>query len=208
MRDIARSLARGDPDARLGAASLLVVARQSGWHASAIRGIVAVVLGACALAWPEESAVILIALLTGYAALTGGSTLIVAVQLARAGLRAWPLALYAAVALMTAATLAFWPSPAALAMATLFAAWMVVAGTAELALAWRLRGVLPHLWPLAVTGLVSLAFAWVLIADPAWAVPVALRLFGIYALVTGAFLLGMAFRLRRWSAYTTVVLRA
>lgn len=177
---------------------LVRAARHAGWRGAAARGLGAVALGVCALAWPEASLAVLVALLAGYTLVAGGTALAVAVRVARAGHRAWPVLLYALVALAVAAALAFWPAPATYALVTLFAAWMVAAGVAELALARRMRGVLPHVWPLAAAGAASLAFAWVLLAQPAWAAGVAIRLVGIYAVVTGAFLLGLALRLRRW----------
>ena len=171
--------------------------RHHTWRSAYARGLAAVALGLCALAWPDASLVVLVAMLTGYTALAGGAAFTAGVQLARAGAPAWPLLTYALVALAVAAGLAFWPAPATVWLVTVFAAWMVASGVAEIALAVRLRGVLPHVWPLAATGVTSLAFAWVLLARPAVAHSVALRLVGIYALVTGAFLIGMAIRLRR-----------
>lgn len=184
-------LRAGDP------AALLGVARHGGWRGTALRGLAAVAFGLCALAWPEASLAVLLAVLTGYTAFAGGTTLVIAMQLARVGVRAWPLALYAVVALAAAAAIALWPAPATVLLVTVFAAWMVVAGSVELALTLRLRRVLPHVWPLGVVALTSLSFAWVLLAQPRWAAGVALRLVGLYALTTGAFLLGVAFRLRR-----------
>jgi uncharacterized membrane protein HdeD (DUF308 family) len=199
MHTIVRPSPYGSPAA--GAAPALTpAARHAGWRAAALRGIGALVLGLCALAWPEASLALLLALLTGYSLFAGGAALTLGLRLARAGARAWPMLGYAILALAVAAALAFWPRPATLTLVTLFAAWMVAAGAAEIALALRLRGVLRHVWPLAATGLTSLAFAWVLLAEPSWAVAVAIRLVGIYALVTGAFLLGMALRLWRWHA--------
>ena len=177
--------------------------RHHGWrHAvsrsAALRGTAALALGVCTLAWPEASLALLLALLAGYTALSGGAALTLAYRVARVGAPAWPLILYAVGALAVTAAIALWAAPAALVITTLFAAWMVVNGLSELLLASRLRGVLPHVWPLALTGVASLAFAWVLLAEPPWAAAVAVRLVGVYAVLSGVFLLGLALRLRAW----------
>lgn len=189
--DAARDEARDE-------ARLVAATRHVGWRSAALRGLAALALGVGALAWPEGSLAVLLALLAGYTAVSGGAALTLAWRLGRVGARVWPTLMYALVALAFAAAIAFWAAPVTIAMAMLFAAWMVVSGVSELALAWRLRGALPHVWPLALTGVASLAFAWVLLAEPPWAAPVAIRLVGVYAVLTGAFLLGMALRLRWW----------
>jgi uncharacterized membrane protein HdeD (DUF308 family) len=179
------------------------LATRHGWRhgasaSAALRGLAALALGVCALAWPEASLAVLLALLAGYTALSGGAALALAYRVARFGAPAWPLIVYAVVALAVTGVIALWAAPVTMVMVTLFAAWMVVSGLSELVLASRLRGVLPHVWPLALTGVASLAFAWVLLVEPPWAAAVAVRLVGVYAVLSGAFLLGLAFRLRTW----------
>ena len=181
------------------------LAVRHGWRhgasgSAALRGVAALVLGLCALAWPEASLAVLLALLAGYTALSGGAALALAYRVARIGAPAWPLIVYAVVALAVTAAIALWAAPVTMVMVTLFAAWMVVSGLSELVLASRLHGVLPRVWPLALTGVASLAFAWVLLAEPPWAAAVAVRLVGIYAVLSGTFLLGLALRLRAWDA--------
>lgn len=172
--------------------------RQGGWLAAAVRGVAAIALGLCALTWPELTLALLLALLAGYAAVTAGTALAVGQRVARAGGTAWPFLAFAGATLACIAALLWWPEPVTVVVVTMFAAWMVLAGAAELALAVRLRGVIAHVWPLAIVGAMSLGFAWVLLADPAWAAGLAIRLVGLYALLTGVFLLGLAVRLRRW----------
>jgi uncharacterized membrane protein HdeD (DUF308 family) len=189
--------------------ALLVVVRHSGWRSALLRGGTALALGLCALAWPETSLAVLLALLAGYAAVSGGAALVLAYRLARAGVRARFLACYAAVALAAAAALVLWAAPTTSVMVTLFAAWMVVTGASELALAARLWRLVPHVWPLVwplvFTAAASLAFAWALLAEPPWAARVAVRLVGLYAVLSGAFLVGMALRLRRWHTEAVVL---
>lgn len=206
-RDGARDDARDDAREHARAtATLLVVARHSGWRGAALRGAGAVALGVWALAWTDASLGVLLTLLAGYAAFSGAAALVLAYRLGRAGLRAWPAAAYALVAFVVVVALALWAAPMTAVMVTLFAAWMVVTGAAELALAARWRALLPHAWPLVLTGVASLSFAWVLLAQPALAAHVAMRLVGAYAVLTGVFLLGMAFRLRRWHAAAAALL--
>jgi len=196
---VMQPVTRPDPGA------LLAVVRHSGWRSALMRGGTALLLGLCALAWPETSLAVLLALLAGYAAVSGGAALVLAYRLTRAGVNARFLAFYAAVAFAAAAALVLWAAPTTSVMVTLFAAWMVVTGASELALAARLWRLLPHVWPLLLTAVASLAFAWALLAEPPWAARVAVRLVGLYAVLSGAFLLGMALKLRRWHTETVVL---
>jgi glutamate-1-semialdehyde 2,1-aminomutase len=77
--------------------------------------------------------------------------------------------------------------------------WPVSAlgGTAELMLASQLRGLLPHGRLLAAVGLLSVLAAVLLLLAPRWAAAPEARVIGLYALLSGLFLSGLAVRLRR-----------
>jgi len=168
-----------------------------GWRSIAARALAAVVVGVCTLCVPDMSIVLLLALLAGYTIVSAAAALDAARHVRRVRERTWPLLLYAVVAVAFAGVLLWWPLVASVTLVTLFAAWMAVAGVAELALALRLRGLVPHTALLGAVGVASLAVVGTLLAQPAQAIAFAMRLVGAYALLSGAFLAALAVRLRR-----------
>jgi uncharacterized membrane protein HdeD (DUF308 family) len=91
-----------------------------------------------------------------------------------------------------------WPDLTTLALLYLIAAWALVIGALELAAAIRLRKVITGEWLLALGGIAALGFGVLLLLFPqAGALAVVLWI-GAYALVAGALLLALGFRLRAW----------
>jgi uncharacterized membrane protein HdeD (DUF308 family) len=92
-----------------------------------------------------------------------------------------------------------WPGITALALLFVIAAWALVTGGLEIAAAIRLRKVITHEWLLVLAGIASIALGIILALFPG---PGALALviwIGAYALVSGAMMIGLAFRLRSWA---------
>jgi uncharacterized membrane protein HdeD (DUF308 family) len=88
------------------------------------------------------------------------------------------------------------PGMTALVLLTLIAAWAIVTGIAELAVAYRLRDVIRGEWLLALDGAVSIAFGLVLLFFPGAGAIAVVWLIGTFAILSGAMLLALAFRLR------------
>jgi uncharacterized membrane protein HdeD (DUF308 family) len=94
-------------------------------------------------------------------------------------------------------TLTFvWPQLTAFVLLMLIAAWAVVVGALQLAAAWRLRDQIRGEWMLALSGALSVIFGAVLVLQPrTGAVAVTLLVAG-YAIVFGALLIALGWRLR------------
>jgi uncharacterized membrane protein HdeD (DUF308 family) len=90
-----------------------------------------------------------------------------------------------------------WPGLTALALLYLIALWAAATGVLELAIAIRLRRTLPNEWLLVAAGVLSLLFAALLVISPGAGALAITWLIGWYALVVGALLLSLAYRLHK-----------
>ena len=91
-----------------------------------------------------------------------------------------------------------WPGITALALLYLIAAWALVTGTFEIAAAIRLRKVITGEWLLVLSGIASIALGVALVIFPGPGALVLVLWIGAYALVSGALLIALSFRLRSW----------
>lgn len=89
-----------------------------------------------------------------------------------------------------------WPGITAIVLLYLIAAWALVTGALEIAAAIRLRKVIANEWMLALGGIASLAFGVLLVLFPGPGALAVVLWIGAYALVFGALLVALAFRLR------------
>jgi hypothetical protein len=91
------------------------------------------------------------------------------------------------------------PGITAFALLVVIAAWAIVAGISEIAMAVRLRKMIEYEWLLGLEGALSIAFGVLLLLSPlAGAIVIGLSI-GAYALVLGGMLIVEAFRPARVS---------
>jgi uncharacterized membrane protein HdeD (DUF308 family) len=173
------------------------VARSS-WWAIVLRGLLAVAFGILVLAQPNIAVATLIVVFAAYAAFDGVVALATAVNHGRAGL-SWGWWLVEGIVSLAIAALAIArPGITLLAIVLLIAFRAIALGLFELGGALAGHG-LDHRWLLGVTGLVSLLFGVLLIAEPAagalaiiWAVGVYAIVFGVMLVVVGLHALGQS----------------
>jgi uncharacterized membrane protein HdeD (DUF308 family) len=105
----------------------------------ALHGIVSIVAGALALAWPGLTALALVYLIAAWAILIGISTIVAAIELRKAIDGEWLLGLSGAAALLFGLGIAAYPGAGALALLSVIATYAIVAGIMQLVLGLRLR---------------------------------------------------------------------
>lgn len=165
------------------------------WWAVALRGACGVVFGLIALATPGAAMLSLALLFAAYLLADGVLGIIAAVRAARAHER-WGLLLAEGVINIAMGLLAFlFPVGAVLAFVLVNAAWALLTGGLMLGAAFRLDAGHGRWW-LALGGVVSLLWGAVLVIAPLAGAVVLTWWLGGYALVFGAVLLVLAFKLR------------
>ena len=166
------------------------------WSSSFIaRGILAVIVGIIAIAWPGVTILALVILFAVYAFMDAG------IEATRAfGSRsAGPVFGHLLLALIDVAAgiiALVWPGPTALVLVIVVAAWAVVGGFAELFAAFQSGETAGTRAFFILAGLVSIAFGVVIAARPnVGAVTLAL-LFGLYSIIYGVSLIVLGIQAR------------
>lgn len=167
------------------------------WGWMALRGACAVAFGALALVSPKMTLFVLIIAYGAYALVDGIASL---VFLARGGRAAsgkmWPL-LLTGVAGVVAGLVAFtWPGLTSVLLLYVVAFWALARGAFEVMAYFPLRKQMPNAGLLLLSGLLSLALGFILFAAPVSGILALLWVLGIYAIIDGAVLIGLAFAMR------------
>ena len=167
------------------------------WWLVLLRGMAGIVFGIVTFMTPGISLAVLVLLYGAYAFADGVFAL--AAALGRGGREHWGgLLLYGLVGIGAGLATLFWPAITVFALLYLIAAWAVVTGVVEVAVAVRLRKTIAHEWLLALNGILSVALGVLLMLFPVSGVLVLVFWVGAYALVSGVTLTALAFRLHGW----------
>jgi uncharacterized membrane protein HdeD (DUF308 family) len=104
-----------------------------------LEGVVGILAGLAAFAWPGLTALVLLYIIAFWAMLTGVLEIVAAVRLRRVIQNEWGLLIGGALSVLFGLVLVAAPGAGALAVVGIIAAYAVVFGIALLALSWRLR---------------------------------------------------------------------
>lgn len=160
---------------------------RSSWWAIVLRGLLACIFGILVLANPSVGVAVLILMFAVYAAVDGVAALATAVSHGRAGLR-WGWWLFEGLVSLAVAALAIArPGITLLAVVLLIAFRAILLGLIELGGAIGGAG-LDHRWLLGLTGVVSLLFGILMLANPVAGTIAIVWVIGVYAVVFGVML--------------------
>lgn len=166
------------------------------WWAVGLRGLAAVIFGILALIWPGVTFFVLVILFGAYALVDGIFAVIAAIR-GRTELRDWGWLLVEGIIGILIGVITFFSvSTTALVLLYLIAFWAILTGIAEIVQAVRLRRLISNEWLLILGGAVSVIFGLLLIIFPGSGALAVTWLIGIYAIIFGILLLGLAWRLR------------
>lgn len=162
----------------------------SNWWLLLVRGLLAVVFGIMAIAWPGLTILTLV-LLYGIYALVDGLT----AMWVGGSSRAWGLLLFGLLGVVVGLYTFLYPGITALALVYLIATWAFIRGIFEIMTAIQLRKEISNEWVLILSGIISIIFGAVLVANPrAGALSLAVVI-GVFALFYGLMMIILAFRI-------------
>ena len=166
------------------------------WWAVALRGLLGIVFGLIAFFLPGATMLSLILIFAGYLLADGVLVIVAAVRAARRHDRWGWLTFEGILSIITAIIAALWPGLTAVAFVLIVAAWAIVTGGLMFAAAFFDLNTEHGRWWLALGGLISVAYGFLLIAAPLLGALVLTWWLAAYALAFGIVLVILSFRLR------------
>ena len=166
------------------------------WWAIALRGLVAVLFGIAAFVWPGITLWALVAIFGAYALVDGIFAVIEAFRRDVVGERWWALLFEGFVGIAIGILTFTWPRLTAMGLLYLIAFWAIVTGVFEVITAIRLRHEIRGEWMMALIGVLSVAFGFLLVAFPLSGALSVVLMIGAFAFATGALMIALAFKLR------------
>jgi uncharacterized membrane protein HdeD (DUF308 family) len=166
------------------------------WWIFVVQGLAAALFGLLALIWPGRTLQVLIALFGAYALVDGVLSLFRTFRASALGLPWWPFLLQG-LAGVAAGLLTFtYPGLTALVLLFFIAGSAILFGALQLFIGIRFREELRGEWLLMVSGGLAVLFGLWLILAPGEGALAVVGLIGFYALIQGAVLIGLGFKLR------------
>jgi uncharacterized membrane protein HdeD (DUF308 family) len=171
------------------------------WKTVGLQGLIAVLFGVLALFWPGPTVGAFVLLFGAYAIVDGAFALGATITNAPAARHHRVMFAVQGIVSVAAGVIAVvWPGITALALLYLIAAWALLSGATRIALAIELRKVIDNEWLLVLSGVLSIVFAALLVITPGAGALAITWLIGWFAVVFGAVLLALAWRLHKLEA--------
>ncbi len=161
------------------------------WWAFLLRGILAVLFGIGAFAWPGLTLMVLVIFFGAYCLVEGIVSLIAAFGSKRWGLHLFHGVISVAAGLVTL----FWPGITTLALILIIGFWAIVGGVSEVVAAIQLRKEIEREWLLGISGVVSVLFGLAVVFWPGAGALALVWLIACYAVLFGVLLIGLGIRL-------------
>jgi uncharacterized membrane protein HdeD (DUF308 family) len=167
------------------------------WWALALRGTIAILFGLAALLRPGIAVEALIPLFGAYALVDGVFSIVGVFGGTRGGTSRWLLFIEGVAGILAGLIAFVLLGLTVFLLLYLIAAWAIVTGISEIAMAIRLRKEISGEWALIVGGAFSVLFGVILaVVGPVAGLLSLVWLIGIYAVAFGIMLLIAGFRLR------------
>ena len=165
------------------------------WWALALRGGLAVLFGVAAFVVPGLTVAFLIALFGAYALIDGALAIVAGVKAAEHHERFGSLLLRGILGIAAGLVAFILPAATAVVLTLMIGAWAIVTGVLEIVAAVHLHRAHGE-WLLIANGVLSVLFGLFLVVAPALGILTLVWIIGGYAIVFGAIMLVLAFRLR------------
>ena len=166
------------------------------WWVVLLRGIFAIIFGVLAFVSPGITLATLVLLWGAYALADGIISLIAAISGKTESDDRWLVGLQGVIGIAAGVLTLLFPLATGLGLLIAIAAWSLAVGVLQIVSAIRLRKQIDgEIW-LGLSGLLSIIFAFFLIANPLKGALAIVWVIGAYALIFGGSLIILAFRLR------------
>lgn len=182
----------------IGLGSVMVHALAKNWWMLLLRGVAAIIFGVLAFAWPGMTILTLI-MFYGAFALIDGVLAVVAAITGGAPAPRWWLAIVGLLGIATGLLVFMMPGLTALVLLYFIAGWAIATGVFQIIGAIRLRKEIDDEWYLILSGVVSVLFGIGVMMAPGAGALALLWVIGIYAVVMGAIMVALAFRLKKFA---------
>jgi uncharacterized membrane protein HdeD (DUF308 family) len=183
------------------AAPLLSEFLSRSWWIVLLRGVLAILFGIAAIAWPGVTLATFTTFFAAYVLIDGIFDVVHAIR-HRKDLEHWGLELIAgitgiafgafALSVPLASTVA-----AGLIIAFFVATWAIVTGVLRIVMAIRLRKEIEGEWLLGLSGAVAILLGIWIMLNPAAGVLAMITMIGVFAIVFGLLLVMLAFRVKK-----------
>ena len=168
------------------------------WWILVLRGAAALIFGVLAVLWPGVTLLVLIALFSAYAIVTGIAELVGAFR--HRGAEGWWLVLLLGVVSVAAGVIAvIYPAITALVLVLVIGFNAIFSGVIDIAMAIRLRKEIRNEWLLALAGILSIVFGAMVVLVPGAGALALIWLIAAYAIVIGILFIVLGFRVRSWA---------
>ncbi len=178
--------------------SSVIAGLSRSWWVLVLYGVIGVLFGLAAIAWPGTTAVAL-AWAFGVMALAEGIISVLALFKKDVEISKGWLVLYALASIMFGIVAVLNPVVTAGVLLLFLAAWLLVAGIYRIVVAIRVRKLIRGEWLIALSGVLAIALAVLFFMYPAAGLVTVALWIGIGALIYGVLQIIAGFRLRKWS---------
>ena len=166
------------------------------WWVLLVRGIVAVLFGIAALAWPGLTLATLVLVFAAFAFVDGVFAVVNAFAGRKADEHWWWMLLEGVVGILFGVLTFQNPAVTAVVLLLYIAAWAIVTGVMRIVLAVRLRKEIEGEFWMGLSGLASILFGFLMMAWPGAGALAVLWLIAIWSIAIGLSLIVLAFRVR------------
>ncbi|MEW5853951.1 MAG: DUF308 domain-containing protein [Myxococcota bacterium] len=174
------------------------------WSLFVIRGVLAILAGALAIAWPGLTLLMLAALFAVMSFADGIASLWLGLSHHNAGGKAWPYVITGILGLAAGIAAVAFPGVTLLALLYLVAGWSIARGILDVVGAIKLRKLVHDEWAMGVAGVLSVVFGVLLVAWPAAGLLTLAWMVAAFAIAFGVVSLNLGLRLRRLRRETGV----
>jgi uncharacterized membrane protein HdeD (DUF308 family) len=167
------------------------------WWMVVLRGVLAILFGIAAFAWPGLTWLTLVFLFGIYAVIDGIIAVATGLRHTKDSSRWW-IFLVEGLVSIAAGVLAFLrPGLTSFVLVVVIAAWAIITGVLEIAAAIRLRREITNEWALGLGGLLSIMLGVFLFLQPIAGGLALIWTIGAYAVLFGVLLISLGLRLRK-----------